>query len=190
MADEELDLFSAFDATETLTSEEKKQATATTATTTATKRKEAPTTTGTNAASSSSPPAKKQAQEPTATSNQKKPVAVAAPSSTALQVVPGKHIDATPVDGASTGAEKPEGYVATGTTQKNLISFSVYPPDYVAPRAAADAPKGAPAKTYPFTLDPFQQAAVDYIEAGESVLVSAHTSAGTRSPSRCATSSA
>ena len=35
-----------------------------------------------------------------------------------------------------------------------------------------------PAKTYPFKLDPFQQASVDCIERGESVLVSAHTSAG------------
>lgn len=35
-----------------------------------------------------------------------------------------------------------------------------------------------PAKVYPFTLDPFQQVAVKSIERNESVLVSAHTSAG------------
>ena len=35
-----------------------------------------------------------------------------------------------------------------------------------------------PARTYPFTLDPFQQLSIDCIERGESVLVSAHTSAG------------
>ncbi|KAG0569232.1 hypothetical protein KC19_6G075600 [Ceratodon purpureus] len=35
-----------------------------------------------------------------------------------------------------------------------------------------------PAKEYPFTLDPFQREAVRCLEAGESVLVSAHTSAG------------
>ncbi len=35
-----------------------------------------------------------------------------------------------------------------------------------------------PAKTYPFELDMFQEAAIGYIEKGESVLVSAHTSAG------------
>ena len=35
-----------------------------------------------------------------------------------------------------------------------------------------------PAKEYGFTLDSFQQISVDCIEAGESVLVSAHTSAG------------
>ena len=36
----------------------------------------------------------------------------------------------------------------------------------------------APAKSYPFTLDPFQDAAVQALEGGDSVLVSAHTSAG------------
>lgn len=35
-----------------------------------------------------------------------------------------------------------------------------------------------PARTYPFTLDPFQRLAVGCIERNESVLVSAHTSAG------------
>ncbi len=35
-----------------------------------------------------------------------------------------------------------------------------------------------PAKTYEFQLDMFQEAAIGYIEKGESVLVSAHTSAG------------
>ncbi len=35
-----------------------------------------------------------------------------------------------------------------------------------------------PAKVYPFRLDPFQVEAIGYVEKGESVLVSAHTSAG------------
>jgi len=39
-------------------------------------------------------------------------------------------------------------------------------------------PEVVPAKTYPFELDPFQKAAVACIERDESVLVSAHTSAG------------
>jgi ATP-dependent RNA helicase DOB1 len=38
--------------------------------------------------------------------------------------------------------------------------------------------KGPPAKTYPFTLDPFQETAVAAIERRENVLVAAHTSAG------------
>ncbi|CAG8504010.1 4275_t:CDS:10, partial [Acaulospora colombiana] len=37
---------------------------------------------------------------------------------------------------------------------------------------------GEPARTYPFTLDPFQEKAIACIERGESVLISAHTSAG------------
>lgn len=37
---------------------------------------------------------------------------------------------------------------------------------------------GKMAKTYPFTLDPFQQVSVACLERNESVLVSAHTSAG------------
>ena len=39
-------------------------------------------------------------------------------------------------------------------------------------------PEVQPAKSYPFPLDPFQKAAVACIERDESVLVSAHTSAG------------
>ncbi|KAK0514519.1 hypothetical protein JMJ35_003136 [Cladonia borealis] len=52
------------------------------------------------------------------------------------------------------------------------------PPDcaYV-PISEHKAPE-KPAKTWPFTLDPFQQVSIASIERGESVLVSAHTSAG------------
>lgn len=39
-------------------------------------------------------------------------------------------------------------------------------------------PTGKPAKEYPFTLDPFQRESVECLERGQSVLVSAHTSAG------------
>lgn len=39
-------------------------------------------------------------------------------------------------------------------------------------------PNGPPAKTYSFTLDPFQREAILVIENNQSVLVSAHTSAG------------
>ncbi|DAZ96390.1 TPA: hypothetical protein N0F65_010757 [Lagenidium giganteum] len=166
MADEELDLFSAFDANETLTAEEK-QTTASAAATDGTdgddnsslgKRKDAP-----DGVQSAEPPSKKHTVATTKTS-----------SSIDVKIVEGKHIDPTPVDANGSAGE--QRHVATGTTQKNMISFSVYPPDYVAKKD--DGPKPPPAKTYPFTLDPFQQQSVDYIEAGESVLVSAHTSAG------------
>ncbi|KAI9829048.1 MAG: ATP-dependent RNA helicase mtr4 [Thelocarpon impressellum] len=52
------------------------------------------------------------------------------------------------------------------------------PPDYeYAPISEHRAPE-TPARTWPFTLDPFQQVSIASIERGESVLVSAHTSAG------------
>lgn len=52
------------------------------------------------------------------------------------------------------------------------------PPDYdYTPISEHKSPE-QPAKSYSFTLDPFQQVAVASIERNESVLVSAHTSAG------------
>ncbi|KAF1791552.1 P-loop containing nucleoside triphosphate hydrolase [Phytophthora cactorum] len=119
------------------------------------------------------------AEEQAAASSKRKEAPAASPNddnapSTTLKVVEGKRIDATPIEGNDKHSAN---VVSTGTQQKNLISFSVYPPDYEAKPTAGAAAKN-PAKTYPFTLDPFQQQAVDYIEAGESVLVSAHTSAG------------
>ena len=52
------------------------------------------------------------------------------------------------------------------------------PPDYdYVPISEHKAPE-MPARTWPFKLDPFQQVSIASIERGESVLVSAHTSAG------------
>ena len=52
------------------------------------------------------------------------------------------------------------------------------PPDYdYVPISEHKAPE-KPARTWPFSLDPFQQVSIASIERGESVLVSAHTSAG------------
>ena len=52
------------------------------------------------------------------------------------------------------------------------------PPDYdYVPISEHKAPE-TPARTWPFQLDPFQQVSIASIERGESVLVSAHTSAG------------
>lgn len=48
------------------------------------------------------------------------------------------------------------------------------PKDWVAPEYTP----GPPALEYKFTLDPFQKQSIDCIEKNESVLVSAHTSAG------------
>jgi len=52
------------------------------------------------------------------------------------------------------------------------------PQDYeYVPISEHKAPEN-PARTWPFTLDPFQQVSIASIERNESVLVSAHTSAG------------
>ncbi|KAI8854668.1 NUC185 domain-containing protein [Chytridium lagenaria] len=52
------------------------------------------------------------------------------------------------------------------------------PPDYPYIPISEHQPPAVPARTYPFTLDPFQATAIAAIERMESVLVSAHTSAG------------
>lgn len=52
------------------------------------------------------------------------------------------------------------------------------PPDYdYIPLSQHKSPE-KPARTWPFELDPFQKVSIQSIERGESVLVSAHTSAG------------
>ncbi|GAD95519.1 ATP dependent RNA helicase (Dob1), putative [Paecilomyces variotii No. 5] len=52
------------------------------------------------------------------------------------------------------------------------------PPNYPYVPISQHKPPENPARTWPFTLDPFQQVAVASIQREESVLVSAHTSAG------------
>ncbi|TKX18658.1 ATP-dependent RNA helicase mtr4 [Elsinoe australis] len=52
------------------------------------------------------------------------------------------------------------------------------PPDYDYVPISKHTPPAEPARTWPFTLDPFQQVSIASIERNESVLVSAHTSAG------------
>eukprot|EP00617_Octactis_speculum_P002333 CAMPEP_0185777094 /NCGR_PEP_ID=MMETSP1174-20130828/88286_1 /TAXON_ID=35687 /ORGANISM="Dictyocha speculum, Strain CCMP1381" /LENGTH=705 /DNA_ID=CAMNT_0028465357 /DNA_START=11 /DNA_END=2125 /DNA_ORIENTATION=+ len=65
---------------------------------------------------------------------------------------------------------------------RSVLTFSAIPEGLA---SAQVADKGIeqtlpenPAKTYPFELDPFQKQSIAYIERNESVLVSAHTSAG------------
>jgi len=52
------------------------------------------------------------------------------------------------------------------------------PPDYTYIPISEHVPADPPARKYKFELDPFQRTSVNAIERGESVLVSAHTSAG------------
>ena len=52
------------------------------------------------------------------------------------------------------------------------------PPGYNYIPISKHIPPAKPAREYKFTLDPFQQVSVHAIQRNESVLVSAHTSAG------------
>lgn len=68
---------------------------------------------------------------------------------------------------------------AASVTLSHQVRHQVaLPPDYDYVPISQHKPPETPAKTYPFTLDPFQQVSVASIERNESVLVSAHTSAG------------
>lgn len=53
-----------------------------------------------------------------------------------------------------------------------------YPHGYTHPSSPPTQTHAEPAKKFPFTLDPFQSQAITCLENGESVMVSAHTSAG------------
>lgn len=52
------------------------------------------------------------------------------------------------------------------------------PPHYPYVPISSHVPSAEPARVYPFELDPFQKVSIASIERNESVLVSAHTSAG------------
>lgn len=75
--------------------------------------------------------------------------------------------------------------IATGTSHdKSIRSYSAFPDSNTLTALGSDVLAKTdyshlpPAKTYPFTLDPFQAQAIKYITKNESVLVAAHTSAG------------
>ncbi|KAH0299447.1 antiviral helicase, partial [Aureobasidium melanogenum] len=73
-------------------------------------------------------------------------------------------------------ASKDEANVVLSHQVRHQVAL---PPDYdYIPISQHKPPPNGPAKTYPFTLDPFQQVSIASIERNESVLVSAHTSAG------------
>ena len=72
---------------------------------------------------------------------------------------------------------------AAGAKEEAVVKHSVrhqvaLPPGYNYVPISQHVPDANPAKTYPFKLDPFQQTSVYSIQRNESVLVSAHTSAG------------
>ncbi|KAL4740325.1 rRNA-processing arch domain-containing protein [Aspergillus similis] len=72
-------------------------------------------------------------------------------------------------------AEKEAGPVVLSHQVRHQVAI---PPKYPYVPISQHKPPENPARVWPFTLDPFQQVAVSSIQRGESVLVSAHTSAG------------
>jgi len=80
---------------------------------------------------------------------------------------------------ASAGLQAQTAKEGTAVVLSHQVRHQVaLPPDYdYVPISEHKAPEN-PVRTWPFTLDPFQQVSIASIERGESVLVSAHTSAG------------
>ncbi len=75
------------------------------------------------------------------------------------------------------------GLLGTKEEEKVILSHQVrhqvaLPPDYDYLPISQHKPPTEPARTWKFELDPFQQVSIASIERNESVLVSAHTSAG------------
>ncbi|RMZ88338.1 hypothetical protein DV736_g4422, partial [Chaetothyriales sp. CBS 134916] len=75
------------------------------------------------------------------------------------------------------------GLQAAPESERVVLSHQVrhqvsLPPDYAYVPISEHKPPDKPAKEYSFQLDPFQQVSIASIERNESVLVSAHTSAG------------
>lgn len=92
------------------------------------------------------------------------------------------------VDGDA-AAPSADGATASSTADANAAEKKMHvthsvrhqvalPPDYPYVPLSQHVPNDPPAKEYKFTLDPFQRNSVSCIERNESVLVSAHTSAG------------
>ena len=78
---------------------------------------------------------------------------------------------------ASAGLQAPT--ESTSVVVRHQVRHQVaLPPDYPYVSLSEHQSPEKPARTWEFTLDPFQELAIKSIERGESVLVSAHTSAG------------
>jgi ATP-dependent RNA helicase DOB1 len=82
------------------------------------------------------------------------------------------HVPRDAVGGVAAGA-------GAGAAPTRLMRGEIDASKTTAPEAGEmDFSGKTPAKAYPFTLDPFQRRAIECLERDESVLVSAHTSAG------------
>lgn len=76
------------------------------------------------------------------------------------------------------GGATAEGQAAKITLSHQVRHQVAIPPGYDYVPISQHKPPPVPARVYPFELDPFQKVSVASIERNESVLVSAHTSAG------------
>ncbi|KAK9325183.1 rRNA-processing arch domain-containing protein [Lipomyces orientalis] len=79
------------------------------------------------------------------------------------------------LQGSATTAETADGKVKLQHQVRHQVAL---PPNYDYIPLSEHKPPENPARTYAFTLDPFQANAIASIQRNESVLVSAHTSAG------------
>ncbi|EGF78636.1 hypothetical protein BATDEDRAFT_20298 [Batrachochytrium dendrobatidis JAM81] len=102
-------------------------------------------------------------------------------------LIPSTESATTDANGVPVSSDKTTGVDANGsavsTKEQLVISHQVrhqvaVPTGYDYTPLSHDKPPANPARTYPFKLDPFQATSITSIERGESVLVSAHTSAG------------
>ncbi|KDE07762.1 hypothetical protein MVLG_02032 [Microbotryum lychnidis-dioicae p1A1 Lamole] len=89
----------------------------------------------------------------------------------------------TTVPVAGSGAAQADGEGDDKPSQGLILTHAVrhqvaLPPSYPYVSIASHVPPAEPARTYPFELDPFQKVSIASIQRNESVLVSAHTSAG------------
>ncbi|KAI9364963.1 rRNA-processing arch domain-containing protein [Zopfochytrium polystomum] len=86
---------------------------------------------------------------------------------------------AAAVDPSASSAPTPAAGGKVNMSIRHSVRHQVaIPPDYDYVPITEHVPPAVPARTYPFTLDPFQTTAIHAIQRNESVLVAAHTSAG------------
>ncbi|MCO5602887.1 hypothetical protein L7F22_057026 [Adiantum nelumboides] len=81
----------------------------------------------------------------------------------------------TTTNGTDPSSSKQGGAMQISHSVRHQVAL---PPGYPYVPLSSHVPPEKPARTWPFTLDPFQRTAISSIERNESVLVSAHTSAG------------
>ncbi|KAH7338097.1 rRNA-processing arch domain-containing protein [Rhizoctonia solani] len=116
-------------------------------------------------------------EEPTSSEPMIKKQRTEAPESVEVDAVEMQAEREVAVSSGLTGQEASEQGTSLKLTHQVRHQVAV-PPGYPYIPIKEHIPPEKPAREYPFTLDPFQQLSVYAIDRNESVLVSAHTSAG------------